>query len=102
MQLAEFDYQECIADMKKRSLKSCEKTVHAAIAMIALAVCSLPYRYAENSGTVTWQERNTLVIADCSRCAGKTQRARQGRLTGFKKPVLQIRLPEAVPGRSMP
>ena len=89
-------------NMKTWNMMSCGITVHAAVAMIALAVCSLPYQYTENSGTVTWQKQNALVITDCSRCAGKTHRARQGRLTGFKKPVLQIRIPEAVPGRSMP
>ena len=87
--------------MKAWSLKNCEKTVHAVTAVIALAVCSQPYQYAKDSRTVTWQKLNTLVITDCRRCTGKRQEARKKR-TGFRKPVLQVRISETVPERSMP
>ena len=73
-----------------------------ASAMLSLVICSQPYQYAKDSRTVTWQKLNTLVITDCRRCAEKRQEARKKGLTGFRKPVLQVRISETAPERSMP
>jgi ABC-type anion transport system duplicated permease subunit len=83
-------------------MKNCLCPKWIALAVLALTICRLPYKFMEESGAVIWEKQFAFVISDCSRCEGKIKAEQKRSSSTFRKPALQISITEAVPGRSMP
>jgi len=58
-------------------MKNCLCPKWIALAVLALTICRLPYKFMEESGAVIWEKQFAFVISDCSRCGGKIKASKK-------------------------